>query len=127
MKKRIFYKYLFIIGALWNFVLALPYLISSFMGTTIFTGASLMYYQGFLCIVIIFGIGYFMVGLNIDKNHGIVIMGVIGKILVFIFFLVYYLMGHLPFRYVLVGVGDLIFAILFIKFLIYYQAVNKNL
>lgn len=67
------------------------------------------------------GIGYFMVGLNIDKNHGIVTIGAIAKILVFIFFLAYFSLGVVQIDNVLIGTGDLIFAILFIEFLVNYK------
>lgn len=121
MDKKEYYKYLLIVGAMWNLVLAIPMLIMSFLGASGFTGASLMYYQGFFIAVIIFGCGYLTVGLNLDENHGLIFFGVIGKILVFIFFLVYAVQGHIPFYMVLAGVGDLVFAVFFIEFLLNYK------
>jgi len=126
MNKLKFYRYLFISGAIWNFVIAGTLLFKSFFGFSPFPDAALMYFQGFLMAVLLFGAGYFMVGLNINKNHGIVWLGAIGKILVFIFLVVYYFMGHIKFYLVLVGIGDLIFAILFIIFLIKYKSIRKD-
>ena len=129
MNRAAYYKALFIIGGVWNFILSVPFLLLSFFDRTllslfvvgIFTGATLMYYQVFLWFVIVFGIGYTIVGLNLDKNHGIVLLGVIAKILAFISFIAYYLSGDVPFSLAMIGIGDLIFAILFIEFLINYK------
>ena len=115
--KRKYYKLLFIIGAIWNFILALSYLAQTFIGPVEFSGRALMYYQGFLISVLLFGVGYLIVGLDIKKNHGIVWLGAVGKVLVFGSFLANYLMGHLPLYLVLIGTGDLIFALLFFEFL----------
>jgi hypothetical protein len=125
MNKNKFYRYLFIIGAVWNFLLAGPQLFNSFFSTSLFSGAALMYVQGFFCAVLLFGVGYFIVGLNINKNHGIVWLGAIGKVLVFGFFLAYYLSGQIPFYLVLVGIGDLIFAVFFFIFLYQYKSIQK--
>lgn len=119
MEKRVYYKYLFIIGAIWNIVLSIYALI--FPGEPRLSGESLMYYQGFVFLALVFGIGYFMVGIDIDKNHGIVIMGIIGKILVFILSLAYFLSGATSIDFAIIGVGDLIFAILFLEFLLNYK------
>jgi hypothetical protein len=129
MSRAAYYKALFIIGGVWNFILSVPFLLLSYFDRTllslfvvgIFTGATLMYYQVFLWFVIVFGIGYTIVGLDLDKNHGIVLLGAIAKILAFISFVAYYLSGDVPFSLAMIGIGDLIFAILFIEFLINYK------
>ena len=129
MNRAAYYKALFIIGGVWNFILSVPFLLLSFFDRAllslfvvgIFTGATLMYYQVFLWFVIVFGIGYTIVGLDLDKNHGIVLLGAIAKILAFISFVAYYLSGDVPFSLAMIGIGDLIFAILFIEFLINYK------
>jgi hypothetical protein len=121
MNRAAYYKGLFIISALvWNFLFSVPFLLLSFFDG-VFTGAALMYYQLFLLFVIVFGIGYIIVGLNLDKNHGIVLLCIIAKIFAFIFFVAYYLSGDIPFIQAMIGTGDLIFAILFIEFLINYK------
>lgn len=126
MNKQKFFKCVFFFGALWNFVMGGPLFIKSLFGDSPFSGAALMYFQGFLCAVILFGIGYLIVGLDLNKNHAIVLLGAIGKIMVFIFFVVYYLKGQIKLYLVLVGTGDLIFAILFFMFLLQYQSARKN-
>ena len=66
MNRAAYYKALFIIGGVWNFILSVPFLLLSYFDRAllslfvvgIFTGATLMYYQVFLWFVIVFGIGY---------------------------------------------------------------------
>jgi len=69
VNRTAYYKALFIIGGVWNFILSVPFLLLSFFARVllssfvvgIFTGATLMYYQVFLWFVIVFGIGYTIV------------------------------------------------------------------
>jgi hypothetical protein len=121
MEKKTYYKYILIIGSIWNLALAIPILLMSFFINPGLSMLGLLYYQAFLWAVILFGIGYGVVGLNLDKNHAVIVLGVIGKILVFLYYLIYFLLGVLDITYVLVGTGDLIFAILFIEFLLNYK------
>ena len=71
-------------------------------------------YLGFIAL---FGIGYFLVSANPDKNHGIVIMGVIGKIFVFSVFLFFAIRKIIAPGVAITAVIDLIFAVLFIRYL----------
>ena len=123
MEKTVYYKYMFIIGAIWNLAVAIPLLIMSYIITTGLSTLGLIYYQAFLNSVILFGFGYYIVGRDINKNHGIVLLGIIGKILVFIFFLTYFILGIMTIFEVLAGTIDLIFACLFIEFLIKFEKV----
>jgi hypothetical protein len=82
-----------------------------------------MSYVGILAVsvVIIMGIGYLIVGLNIDQNHWIVLMGIIGKLSVFVFFTIQYINGDIALLKLIIAIGDLIFAILFVEFLLNFK------
>jgi hypothetical protein len=121
LDKRKYYKYLFIIGAIYAWLAAGSAYIMSYFGTPAFLYESMIYYQGFMFAVIIFGIGYLIVGLNIDQNHGIVLMGIIGKLLVFVFFTIHYINGAIASLQLIIAIGDLIYAILFIEFLLNFK------
>lgn len=127
MEKKDYYKYLFIIGGIWNLILAVPQLLLSFVdGRNFFlevnlTGEALMFYQIFRLFVIGIGFGYTWVGLNINRNHGIVLLGIIGKILGFTYVLTYFFLSEIELFQVIVGTCDLIWVILFIEFLINYK------
>ncbi len=123
MERTIYYKYMFIIGAIWNLAVAIPLLIMSYFINLGLSTLGLIYYQGFLISIILFGIGYYIVGKDINKNHAIVLLGIVGKILVFTFFLAYFLLGIMTILEVIASTIDLIFACLFIEFLINFEKV----
>lgn len=111
---------MFFIGAIWNWVATLTFAIGWKFLFPLFGMASpnyLVFYMLFLGLCFVYGIGYFWVSRDISSNHGIVRMGIIGKLLVFAGFLIAWVMGEVPLIIVGSGVVDLIFAILFIEFL----------
>lgn len=126
MNKNNYYKNLFLIAGIWNICASIPFII---FGKEIVNLLNLkmqfpplqysIWLYLFLAIVFTFGIGYFMVGKNIDKNHGIVVLGIITKVIVFIVFAYYYFFKEniLDILIFLIGVGDLVFSILFLEFL----------
>lgn len=120
MPKEGYYKKMFFIGAIWNWVATLTFAIGWKFLFPLFGMASpnyLVFYMLFLGLCFVYGIGYFWVSRDISSNHGIVRMGIIGKLLVFAGFLIAWVMGEVPLIIVGSGVVDLIFAILFIEFL----------
>lgn len=127
MDKKNYYKYLFLIGAIWNIVLGIVYIFTSlFMkGSFEMFGVeeppSLIFYHLFFGIVIVYGIGYYLVSANLDKNHGIVLLGILGKLWAFLVVGFYYFAGDINLLGVGPAIGDLIFAILFIEFLLNYK------
>jgi len=125
LERTVYYKYMFIIGAIWNLGIAIPLLIMSYFVNLGLSTLGLIYYQGFLNSVILFGIGYYIVGRDINKNHAIVLLAIVGKIQVFTFFLAYFLLGIMTIFEVIAGTIDLIFACLFIEFLINFEKVKS--
>ncbi len=127
MERRDYYKYLFFIGAIWNWLIGVIFIAASIFLTDLYAmfGAqeplSLVWFHIFFIFVIIFGIGYFCVGQDIDKNHGIVKIGIIAKLSVVVVFFYYFLIGD--FNILVMGppIVDLIFVILFLEFLINYN------
>ena len=120
MDKRVYYKWLFIIAAIHAWLLTVPSLILSFIEPP-FAQETLYYYQGSLVLVILFALGWFIVSIDIGKNHGIVLISIIAKLLVFIFFTAYYIQGLNTIIEFTIGICDLIFAILYIEFLVNYK------
>lgn len=119
--REVYYRHLFFVGALWNWGASVVFIlfykkIFTLLGMEIPLYPSIMHL--FLVLVVTFGIGYYWVSRDIQKNHDIVRMGIIGKTLVFLLFLFHSLFGNLHPLFITVGAGDLIFAVLFIEFLI---------
>ena len=73
----------------------------------------------------VFGVGYYMVSQDLYGHLGIVRLGIIGKSVVFLLFLYHLIVSDLPVPFFLIGVGDLIFALFFWRFLIYTHGERK--
>jgi len=120
MKKESYYKWLFIIGAVWNWGAAILFFFFSAQAFAILRMQPLNYpaiMQLAMALVFAFGIGYYWVSKDLFTNHDIVKMGIIAKILVFFVLLYHYLVGNIPLMLASCGAVDLIFALLFMEFL----------
>jgi hypothetical protein len=125
VNKSSYYKKLFLIAGLWNFAAAIP----AWLGLTFmpdfaarFFGmappAGMYPYHAVLWFTIVFGIGYIIVSRDITKNHGIVVLGIIAKSLYFIDCIITFALKEANMQLVLTGIVDIIFAFLFIEFLL---------
>ncbi len=121
MEKIAYYKNLFLIGATWNwlatlsFALGYKWIFALFsMNLPVFP----VFFILFLGLAFVFGIGYYWVSRDINKNHDIVKMGIIGKVFVFVALLWAGISGQIAWPLAGAGVVDLLFALLFIEFLI---------
>jgi hypothetical protein len=126
MKKSRYYKAMFLVAGLWNLVLAVPSWLgivfmpessSSILGMA--PAAVLFPYHAMFWLVVAFGVGYLIVSRDITKNYGIVTIGIIGKTLFFIDCLITLALKQANVVLLLIGIGDLIFACLFLEFLLY--------
>jgi hypothetical protein len=81
-----------------------------------------VYRSLFLALAFTFGLGYWWVGRNLERNHDIIRMGILGQLSVFS--VLAYAVGagnpSLPWPYILPGVIDLTFAVAFFVFLLTY-------
>jgi len=78
------------------------------------------YSQLFLVLVFIIGIGYWWVGKDVSRNHAIVKLGIYAQSSVFVVLAYHTLVRNLHPFYIIPGVIDLVFAILFSLFLYSY-------
>jgi hypothetical protein len=129
MPREGYYKKMFFIGAIWNWVATLTFAIGWKFLFPLFGMAFpnyLVFYMMFLGLAFVYGIGYFWVSRDISLNHDIVRMGIIGKLIVFVSMLLAWIGGEIPIIIVGSGVVDLIFAILFIEFLMAYRKLETH-
>ena len=123
MEKKEYYKYLFLLAAVWNWAVSILLLVLSLLTPDIITDfgveipPSLVFLQMLFVLVGIFGIGFFLVYLDINTNHGIVQMSVVEKVSFFLVFLIYFIIGDVGILVLLLVIVDLIFGLLFIEFL----------
>ena len=128
MKQSKYFKNLFIFAAIWNIVAGLSCWIgTTFMSETFFTlfdmpkAESLFAFHAFFWTIIVIGYGFGIVSRDLNKNHGIVTIGIFGKIAFLVICLVTFLMKEANFLLLGTGIIDLIFAGLFLDFLRKYK------
>jgi hypothetical protein len=117
MRDTGYYPKLFLVAAIYNWAATIPFF---FAHKAIFgwLGMEPINYpvilRLFLALAFVFGIGYYWVSRDVRKNRDLIRTGILGKLFVFILFFIAWITGEIPFLLMLPGVGDLIFAILFI-------------
>jgi len=124
MPRQTYYRNLFLVSAAWNLLLAGSALLLQLWqfiaaGTALLPGWQ--FPIGYLYFVCVFGFGYYLVAKDIDNNHGLVILGILGKVGVFVIFMADYLWGAGDITQTLIGGVDLLFAFLFVEFLYTYR------
>jgi hypothetical protein len=128
------YSKLFFIGALWNIsiggsALVLPKLINKIvfgLKSTITFGPVTFALRLVWALVFVYGIGYYFVSRDPEKNRGIVWMGIIGKLAFFFTALAYYPKKVITLLATLLCFGDFVFSILFSLFLIKTKDKDKG-
>lgn len=125
MNKSKYYKNLFLIGGLWNLGAAIPcWLGGIFMPDFVFgilgmAVPTVMFpYHVMYGLIISFGIGYIIVSRDITKNHAIVVVSVIAKVLFFIACVITVALKEANVLLVLIGIVDILFVCLFLEFLL---------
>ena len=124
MKKEKYYKNLFLIGAIWNWIVA-P---TGFFGINLIIRHLNMKpveypvaWQLFMALVFVYGIAYFYVYKDLVKNRNCAKLGIYSKTAVFTLLTYYWAIGDIPFVLIIPGIVDLIFAGFFVEFLIRYK------
>lgn len=111
---------LFRIAAFWNYTAAaafcLPSSVLSLFGMP--TPVPSLYPQMAAALVATFGVGYHLVARDATRNHGIVVIGAVGKTGLFALCLAHYLTGRLPLLPLVIVFSDVVFAALFVRFLL---------
>jgi hypothetical protein len=123
-EKGTYDKNLFFIGALWNWSAATLFFGLSIVNKELLTyyhdiPQTMLWYYCFLSAVFIFGLGYYWISKDVSRNRDIIKMGIIGKTMVFLMFLIYLFKGEITILLFLAGCVDLIFTILFVKVLVH--------
>ncbi|MFW9771299.1 MAG: hypothetical protein ACFFBY_09060 [Promethearchaeota archaeon] len=128
MDREKYYRYMFLSGALWNWVIGILFVLltlfflplaAHFLGISI--PPSLLFMHGFLVFVVLIGIVLYIISKDITKNRGIVQICVIEKFSLFILFLIYFIMGDFNIIFFIPVIVDLIYGILFLEFLLNYK------
>jgi hypothetical protein len=111
-----YYRLMFLAAALWNALAAAAVLFLISKGNPRAALDAISQELLAACLAT-FGLGYYWVSRDLSKNHDLVRLGAIGKLLVFVVFFKHLILGSITLRLVLPSLVDLLFAILFLEFL----------
>jgi len=129
LERETYHSYLFKIAAVWNWVLAIAFLILPRIDINNFYIAgdsippTLLWFDLFMGLVFAFGIGFYLVSLDTEKNHGFIQVACFEKVWVFIIPLYYVLIAQATIVVLVVALADLIFGLLFMEDL---RAITKK-
>lgn len=108
---------LFLSASVFNWIIAITFL---FAYQSVFSLIGLkptpqnpIYLHLFACLVAVFGLAYYWVSKDLEKNRNLIRLGIIGKLTVFSLPLAYCLAGYISWQLPVLASFDLIFAILF--------------
>jgi hypothetical protein len=113
--------FLYVAGA-FNFAAALILVVLArlapeLLGVDPMSSSQLMYVDLFALLVIGFGIGYTLGGVELSRFWPCIALGVVGKAGVAAIALVYFVTGNTGLLVVLLAAGDAVFAVLFVRLL----------
>ncbi len=133
MDKPNFYKKFFLFGGIYNLCISLPIWIFGVVDMTTASALfgmgvppTLIFFTAMMWFVFAFGIGYIIVGRDIKKNHGVVVIGAMEKIAFFIDAVAVFARAEVAVTVVVLGIVDLIFGVLFIEFLLWAKNQPKS-
>ena len=115
---------LFIAAAIFNLLVGLPLLLDPAMGPKLLPlpAGDFIWPRIAGGLIVMFGIGYFIVSRDLDRNRGIIGLGVAGKLMIVLILLIYWVKGTIGFWSFSISLIDLAFALLFLRFLTRYPA-----
>jgi hypothetical protein len=127
MNKNDYYKKMFLIAALWNWIIAILMTLLSLALPSITKDFGMdipltwFFFHLLYFLVFLFGILFFVTGRELEKYHSLASIFVLEKVGAFIIVLAYYLIGDFNEGALLIGIGDLIFGILFLEYWIKFE------
>jgi hypothetical protein len=122
MDRPSYHKYMYTIAAVWNWVLAVGFLILPRIDIGYFSIAgpvpappTLLWFDSFFGLVFAFGLGFYFISLSTTENHGLITIAIFEKTWVFVMGLGYFLIAQASIWVVVVVAGDLLFGLLFLE------------
>ncbi|MHA1628586.1 MAG: hypothetical protein ACTSXO_08740 [Candidatus Heimdallarchaeota archaeon] len=132
MNKAVYYKFMFIISGSLNILAALLFGIFALTLPDFFSYFGLQKPNGYIwyltCLLFaaIMGFQYFLVGLDISKNHLVVSSGIFSKFASFFVALLFFILGSCNWVPLLLTGVNLVFGALFIEFFVNYKKLDTQ-
>ena len=112
---------MFFSGALFNWSAALLFILAAHWTLSLFAVTPLpterVYLDFFAVLVAMFGVGYFWIALDPATNRPIIKLGAIAKLMFVIAGVISVLLGNISWQILVPLAGDLVYAILFLRYL----------
>ncbi len=127
MDKNVYYKNMFIVAALWNWILAIVMVLLSIAVPSMAKDfgveipASWFFFHMMWFFAFLIGLLFFATGRNLEKYHGLSGIFILEKVGAFLIGLAYYLIGEINVAGLLIVVVDLIFGFLFIEYWLKFE------
>ena len=122
MDRESYHKNMYTIAAIWNWILAVGFLILPRIDIAYFAIAgpvdppnTMLWFDSFFGLVFAFGLGFYLISKSTTDNHGLIQISVFEKCWVFLMGIGTFLIGQASIWVVTVVVGDLIFGLLFLE------------
>ena len=122
LNRLTYHKNMYTIAAIWNWILAVGFLILPRIDIGYFSIAgpvapppTLLWFDSFFGLVFAFGLGFYFISKNTTENHGLIKISIFEKTWVFVMGLYYFLIAQASIWVVVVVAGDLLFGILFFE------------
>ena len=121
MDRATYHKYMFTTAAIWNWVLAISFLVLPRIDINNFYLAgdtippTMIWFDSFMGMVFLFGIGFLFVSKSTEKNHDFIKIACMEKVWVFIIPFYYVLIGEAALLVLVFVTVDLIFGLLFME------------
>ncbi len=117
-----YHKNMYTIAAIWNWILAVGFLILPRIDIGYFSIAgpvapppTLLWFDSFFGLVFAFGLGFYFISKSTTENHGLIKISIFEKTWVFVMGLYYFLIAQASIWVVVVVSGDLLFGLLFFE------------
>ena len=131
MERAKYHQYMYTIAAIWNWILAVGFLILPRIDIGYFAIAgpvdpppTLLWFDSFFGLVFAFGLGFYFISRSITENYGLIMIAVFEKTWVFVMGVGYFLIAQASIWVIVVVAGDLLFGLLFLEDLLSIRKMN---
>jgi hypothetical protein len=123
---------MFLTAAIWNWILGAAFFVLPRIDVGYFTTTGLvipntfLWFDSFVGLVFVFGIGFFLVSQNMNENHGLIKMALFEKNWVFIVGVVWFILGQASFLVAVFVTVDFVFGLLFMEDFLAIRRLNQT-
>ncbi|MFW9812432.1 MAG: hypothetical protein ACFFF9_08240 [Candidatus Thorarchaeota archaeon] len=132
MDRERYHRMIFLTAAVWNMILGAAFFIlpridiGYFIATGLVIPNTLLWFDSFVGLVFIFGIGFYLVSKDMMENHGIIKMSLFEKNWVFIVGVAWFFLGQASFLVVAFVTVDFVLGLLFLEDLLAIRKMNQT-